>query len=370
MTNNPLHPKDDKHQTDEAWNRFQAKLAEEPINPTWATWTAAHNDNNQNLNTELDQQGTFEAGADHSENHAISTIKPKYVRDKKRKPMTRGRKWAGFAAACCIVGAVIATPVGNKALAAIFNQFKVQNVAAVNESDIRNIFNQISENGEISESINLFGDFKHTNGTLQGEFTPEAAGERLGYPLLPIVKDNQITKAYISPSQSMTFSLHVDEVNKALRKLGASKLLPTSVDGKPITLEIPEQVNYNLSEGEQWANLSQLNVPKVTVDPSISVEEALDAVLNFPLLPDYLKESLQQSRILSGDIPMPIITGDKTTKTTIQGTEVIVQDETSGDYTNFRGTWVKDGQLYMFNGGNMFATHEAFMDKLKELIGS
>lgn len=370
MRSNPLHPKDEKQQTDEAWNRFQAKLAEEHIHPTWATWTAAQNNNDQHMNTALDQQGNFEAVVDHSDNLAISTTNPKSMLDKKRKPMKRTRKWAWFAAACCILGAVIVTPAGNKALAAIFNQFKVQNVATVNESDIRNIFNQMTENGEVNENMNLFGDFKHTNGTLQGEFTPKEAVERLGYPLLPIIKDNQITKVYISPSQSMTFSLHVDEVNKVMQKLGASKLLPTSVDGKPISLEIPEQVNYYLSEGEKWANLSQLNVPKVTVDPSISVEEALEAILNFPLLPDYLKESLQQSRILSGDIPMPIITNDKTTKTTVQGTEVIVQDESEGGYTNYRGTWVKDGQLYMFNGGNMFATQDAFRDKLKELIGS
>lgn len=370
MRSNPLHPKDEKQQIDEAWNRFQAKLAEEHIHPTWTTWTAAQNDNDRHMNTALDQQGKFEAVVDHSDNLAISTTHPKSMLDKKRKPMKRRRKWVWFAAACCILGAVIVTPAGNKALAAIFHQFKVQDIAAVNENDIRNMFSQMTDNGEINENINKFGDFTHSNGTLNGEFTPEQVKERLGYPQLPVVEQNQIQKAYISPSVTLTLRMHVDEVNKMLQKLGASKLLPTSVDGKPITLEIPEQVNYYLSEGEKWANLSQLNVPKVTVDPSISVEEALEAVLNFPLLPDYLKDSLQQSRILSGDIPMPIITGDNTTKTTIQGTDVIVQDETQGEDSIFKGTWVKDGQLYMFNGGNMFATQEAFRDKLKELIGS
>ncbi|MHA6531948.1 hypothetical protein [Paenibacillus sp. BAC0078] len=362
----------DKHGTDEAWAKMEQKLSAERVNPVWATWgqravtqneTTMHGvDAAEPLNNETVQQHALASGAPEPTGN-------KTIRGRSRRPvMTRRRKWAAAAAGVAVFAAILSTPVGNTAMAAILGQFRVQEVTLVNEDDLRNLFYQLGEGGTIGEEVNKFGAFNTSSGKITGMVPVGALQDKLGFSALTGDAINNIKSVYVSPSQEITLTLKVDEVNKALKSLGAKKLLPESIDGKPVTLRLPESVNYDLSKDDHWASLRQMNTPVVDVDPSINVEEAVRAVLDFPLLPDNLKSSLQLSSILAGEIPMPVIKGNHSEQVTVDGTQVILETTEYNNGPDYSATWVNKGQLFELNGGTVYQDKEKFMKQLQELI--
>ncbi|MCZ8511268.1 hypothetical protein O9H85_02185 [Paenibacillus filicis] len=373
----------DKQKLDEAWAKLQAKLAEEPAQPKWAEWNKAGAEwKPAALSEEAAGRPADEAELDRSTvpvkrgELAAETGTGSPGEKRARTWLTRKRKqWIGFAAACCVFGAFIATPAGNEALASILNKFRMQDVTVVQKDDLQQFFNQFAPDGTTREQINKFGTFTQSSGTQRGQLTLAEAEKALGRKLMVPAeyKEDPARTLYVAPSNKLTLQLHVDEVNQALKRLGAKKLLPASVDGKPITLELGETVNYHLGNDQkkEWYSFAQTAVPVITVDPSIPVAQALNAVLDFPLLPGYLKQSLQQSSILSGgNIPLPVIADGTSEKVNVGGTQVIVTTNKSRESTYYFATWVKNGQLYNFGGGNRYTNQEAVLAKVKELIGS
>jgi hypothetical protein len=373
----------DKQKLDEAWSRLQAKLAKEPVQFNWAEWTQASLE--QAIETQL--QGATEMGMTSSDLKTASVtpsfegVKPASTAGTRKQTwalswLHKRRKWAGLAAACLVfVGAFIITPAGNEALASILNKFRMQDVTVVQEDDLQQLFSQISPDGKTREQINKFGTFTQTSGTMQGQFEPAEAAKALGYKLT-VPADYKADKThglFVSPSNKLTFQIHVDEVNQAMKRLGAKKLLPTSIDRKPITLELGETVNYHLvnEQRKEWYSFMQQPVPVITVDPSIPLAEALDAVLEFPLLPANLKQGLQQSSILSGgNVPLPVIKQGNSEKVNVSGINVILTASKETDQIFYSATWVKDGHLYDFGGGNLYKDRALVLAKIKELIGS
>lgn len=366
MTTNPQNSQEDKR-THEAWEKLQMRLASEPANAKWETWGTASRQSGQKL------ADTFTApaasGAASNEPSELHNEAPAPAKASRRRASS-ARKWTAAAAAAVIFGAVLATPMGNNALAAILNQFRVQEIATVDGDTLESMFYQLTP-GESFSKDNSFGEFTTKGGTVQGEFTREQAASRLGYQLLPTDLTGDQDTVRISPSNEITMKMNVAEVNQAMQRVGATKLLPESLDGKPITLTLHESVNYDLNtDQEHWASLTQMQAPEITVDPSVDVKEALDAVLQLPILPSNLKNQLQQSSILAGSIPMPYVV-DKNAKTddiTIGGTKVLVEEHKYNSMTDRRAIWIKDGQMFCFEGGSAYEKEADFMNKLKELV--
>jgi len=374
MTNYSGNQDKDRQKTDEAWAKLQSKLSTESVNPDWALWgqkiqTISEELNSMGNNASAPNSGT--ASEPIFEQEKIKVTNNKAGRRSQCKRMTRRRKWSVVAASVAVFTIVLATPIGNTAMASILNQFRMQEVTVVDEGDLNNIFNQVSENGTVGEAMNKFGTFTNTTGAYHGELPVEKLQETLGYAPPNSSLLANVKTAYVRNSSEVTMNLNIEEVNKTMKRLGAEHLLPESIDGKPITFHIPEIVNYDLSsDNEKWANLSQMNTPVLTVDPSIKVEEALEAVIHFPLLPDYLKTSLQQSSVLSGEIPMPLIKGDRAEQITVNGTSVIVNQYDYSQGPAFSAVWVQKGQLYELNGGSVYTSREQFLEILQELIHS
>ncbi|MFC3749682.1 hypothetical protein [Paenibacillus sp. GCM10012306] len=373
MTKLPLNNDDrEKQATDEAWARLQATLAGEPMNPRWSEWEltqaidegAAAISVFPGVTTEETLQDGISADSDVSIENKVPAP---------RRTMTRRSKWVTVAAGVVALAVILATPIGNTAMAAILNQFRMETVTTVNENELRDMFYKLSDTDNFHEAVNSFGTFTSTPGTFYGEMSPEQVQDNLGYSPLSAALQNNIQKTlFVSPSQDLLLDLNIDKVNEVMKRLGAVKLLPESVNGKPITLHIPESVNYQLGEKKtDWASLQQMKTPILTVDPSIEVEEALEAVINFPLLPDNLKRSLEQTGVLSGEIPMPVVVGNNNEQIEVAGVKVMLEKYIMGKDTNYyNAIWVKDGQLFNFNGGNMFSSKETMIAKLQELIQS
>jgi hypothetical protein len=373
MPSSKIEPSE-AQRTDEAWQRLQQRLALEPMQPKWAS---AGYGPSAAVPAEPDREGP--AAADERAAQAPAPTPQPGDRADRRQPAARsrlrkGRRWAILAAACCVFAAIVATPAGSDALAAMLNKFRMQQVTVVQEDDLRSLFEQLAPEGQTREQINKFGSFSQTSGKLQGEYTPDEAAKLLGRKLIvpeAPTADGKAPKLYITPSNKLTFQINVAEVNGAMKRLGAKQLLPSSINGKPITLELGESAQFNIQDDSRktWYSFTQQPVPVVTVDPSIPVSEALKSVLDFPLLPAHLKESLQQSDILGGgNVPMPVFAQGHADKVNVNGTEVVVTESARGDQASYEATWVKDGQLYQLSGGNRFTDKTSLLAKIKELM--
>jgi hypothetical protein len=384
----------DQKMTDTAWARLQESLSQESEQPQWKLWMQEAQVK-ENLAAETLQGTQMELAAqmvDFDLQAAVvgqaAAVPVKVPLAAAAKPIIdeadaakhtgmlgswvrRNNKRICMATAACLLIAVIATPIGNQALAAILNKFRMQQVTVVDQNELQQLFYSASI-GETRESFNKFGAFTQTSGKISGEHTADEASKLLGRNIVvPQSPNGKDQKLYISSSNAITLNLHVDEVNKTMQRLGAKKLLPQSIDGKPITLEIGETVHLQTSVKERPGySFSQQPVPVVTVDPSISVAEALDAVLQFPLLPEGLKQSLQQANVLNGgSIPLPVITNGQSEKIKLGNLDVIVTTENPGKHVYYNAIWVKNGQLFTLSGGpEVFTSRQAMLDQLAELI--
>lgn len=372
---------------DAAWTKLQSKLAQEPVQPQWSRWseqmttgaaaplTAAITGESAaapslspepNIGPRASRPGSDSAGKKTSGSFAVW--------------MQRNKKWVASAAAVGVIAVTIATPSGNQALAAILNKFRMQQLTVVQEEDLQAILSGAFGDGKERESINKFGTFSQTSGKSVGEVDASEAAKLLGHKLvIPSDYSTKNNNFYVSPTNSITFNMNVDEVNKAMKRLGATKLLPDSVDGKPITLEMGAAVHlYVPVDPEEKIDskgysFTQMTLPTITVDPSIPVAEALDAVLQFPLLPSNLKESLQTAGILQGgSVPLPIIENGQVEKIKVEGMDVIVSTNlyNQGKKAYYSATWVKQGQLFRLDGSNALTSREALIAKATELIKS
>ncbi|OXM83301.1 hypothetical protein [Paenibacillus rigui] len=378
------YKKNEQEFTDAAWSRLQEKLAQEPRHEQWSRWSQQHPDAAAPLLTTAPSVVTA-AGLPAAESNLTGlSAGPDTAPAAKRGAafggwLTKHKKWVSGAAAAIVLTAVIATPAGNEALASILNKFRMQQLTVVQENDLQAILNGAFEDGKEREAINKFGTFTQTSGKAFGEMTTEEAAKKLGHKLfIPKEFNTKDRSIYVSPSQTITFKMNVDEVNKAMTRLGAKKLLPASVDGKPITLETGEAIHLYVqsdpdSKRSPGYSLSQLPVPTITVDPSIKVAEALDAVLQFPMLPQSLKESLQTANVLNGGaVPMPVIANGQTEKTKVEGVEVIVttMEYGHGQDKMLSATWIDHGQLLRLDGSNALTDRQALLAKVSELIKS
>ncbi|NHN30945.1 hypothetical protein [Paenibacillus agricola] len=371
--------------TDAAWAKLQAALSQETENPQWKQW-AEEGAAVQAPMAVLDGQtpsltipaSVDAVNADPLVTKGLPLPLPSLMETGKLKRtgtfdswIRRNNKRIGIATAAFLLVAVIATPLGNEALASILGKFRMQQVTVVNENELQQLFYNAT-NGESRETINKFGTFSQVSGKITGEFTAAEAAKQLKRPIvMPKGLNENDQKLYISPSNAITFKINVDEVNATMARLGATKLLPQSVNGKAITLELGEAANiYTEKKDQPGYSFTQQPVPVVVVDPSISVAEAFDAVMQFPLLPDGLKQSLEQSNVLKGGaIPLPVFSNGQSEKMKLGNVDTIVTSRGSGASIYYSVTWVKDEQLFTLSGNeDVFPSRQALLDQTAELI--
>jgi hypothetical protein len=367
-----------------AWDRLQTQLVKEPVNSQWARWSKQQQEQNisnvsiQDLNmksTSITDSGLEPLTAS-SEAAAVSHEKA-YAK-RKNSWFIKNRKWISGIAAASVLAVAIISPAGNQALAAILNQFHMQQLTVVKADDIQAVTNKVFTDGQSHEAMNKFGAISSKSGTINGEYNFKEAEQLLNRKLIApsdFAQSNE--KVNVSASYEVTLTLNVNEVNKTLKRLGATKLLPSSIDGKPITLKMDETVNYSkqikLNGKQRYYSFTQQAVPVIVVDPSISLPEALDAVIQFPLLPDDIKFSLKASGVLNGgNIPLPVVTYGSAEKLTIQGVEAVLTVDNydtkgQGNTTYYMLKWIKNGQLYSINGDG-FADRNAVIALADELI--
>jgi len=364
-----------KESIDDAWNKLASRLANLTPHPHWEAW--------ERERPAVDGPVLSQGAADEKPASAAETVsreRPRSVRIRAllfRPDVRRLARRFAFAAVCGCAIAWAITPAGSDALAALLQKFRMQEPTIVREQDLEQLFRTMFPDGSTREAVNRLGTFSRTTGESRGAVTLKEAERLLGVDLPePTGFDVQTDRVYLSPAETLTFRLHVDEINRVLRRLGAKTLLPESVDDKPIRLEIGESVSINwkeLAEGrrESWYMLLVQPIPTVDVDPSVPVEEAWKAVVQFPLLPDELRRSLQKTALSEGRAPLPLVTRGDVEKIDVDGVELWIESNPlqseHGENRDYNVFWIRDGHLFMLDGG--LPSKDDMVAKARELIG-
>ncbi|MGO4106286.1 hypothetical protein [Paenibacillus sp. YAF4_2] len=368
MTNHPIDKMDSldrklaglptDEQTNAAWEKLASKLQQQEASPVWEAWsregiTAEETEPKsasaaqENLVEEHDVLG------EHLNAASTGTQQAKPAPAPNRRWLKKHGMKTGIAAAAVLICAVIATPTTNNALAAILSKFKMNQVAVVQEDDFRSALEGFFGTDVSVESSNKYGKFERSViGNGYPEITAAQALDEYGIQV-PEKLDTPFgeqTELHINAQQgqAITFRLDVDAINGVMKKLGAEKLLPASVDGKPITLRMDQGVNadYHIvdtNDNDHFIGLSITPAPVLDMDPSIDAEDAYEALIRFPILPENLKSVLMQStRISEGEVPFPLITDGKVTKTVLKGTDVYFENSVSNG-GGWSATWLEEG---------------------------
>lgn len=360
--------------TDEAWAKLQSRLVHETPHPNWQQWAEfKQKETNERIDQPIEIQRSAHfmntSPSANQEQPNRSTDQPPVKR--RRKMSSTRKKWTTGVAACVIVGAVIATPFGNNAMAALLDQFRVQTLTAVDDGQLSDMFDQYRSENELGEQENRFGTFTSTYGKVEGDFSPSKAAALLNYTLIKEFSKDDQELANIQSSETQTLDMNVDEVNKAIQSLGGTELLPQSLDNTLITIHFPESIHYHTIKDEKYASLTQSKVPTVTFDASVSTDEVFKAIANLPFLPQSLKEGLQTDKIINGALPLPVISNGTNERLTVAGVPVVI---TTQNYSNspvsYSAMWIENGETFNFDGGDVYSTHESFIAELEKLIQS
>ncbi|WP_141502687.1 hypothetical protein [Paenibacillus luteus] len=396
MTTSERSSKKEQEQTEAAWARLQTRLQEVEPSPLWEQWEA-EGAARWSARGNADEPALGSKASTTTQGHALlpvpaldqgNAVPLGRVRsmpsESACKPAQRGaaRRWMkknmGKTIAVCaavFLTVVIATPSTNQALAAWLNTFRMDKVMVVQENDLVTLMNSFMNDGETLELSNRFGDFEQTAHGQWNRITPEGAAKALGFDIPSIkVADNQVVYISSSATQTFTFRLKVNEINRTMSKLGADKLLPLSVDGKKINFDTGKQTQISYQTAGTDANslrrgvmVNYMEVPTVNVDPSVEVKDAFDAVIRFPALPDHIRTSLlQASSLEDGEIPMPLITRGHPEKVAIKGIDVYVERQ---DDQYAAATWLEHGYVVTANFSN-YGNEANVKSVIAELIRS
>ncbi len=368
MTSNERLNKTEQEQLSAAWSRLEEQLEHTEQSPLWEQWEsqAVSNHTEQSAGRPVSSEEAVKEAPDArgiDEVQAPSNVVPlgrkraiSSESDSRLRQSGAVQRWfrrnKGKTVAACaaaLLAVVIAIPSTNEALAAWLNTFRMEKVIVVNEGDLQSLMNSFIGEGESLERNNRFGSFeKHSVGSYEA-ITAEQAAAKLGFPLAAIkLGEDQTTAISSIAAESILLHLNVNEINSAMRKLGADKLLPESVDGKAITFHTGEGVNvtYQSNGGthsEQSVQVTYIKEPSIEVDSSVNVKDAYEAVIRFPALPEHLRTSLQRAVSLeNGEIPMPLIANNDWEKVTIKAVDVYIDMRYVGQ-SSVNAMWLQDG---------------------------
>ncbi|MCM3628551.1 hypothetical protein M3194_14395 [Paenibacillus glycanilyticus] len=355
MTNHPID-----EDTNAAWNKLALKLKEQEGSPVWKAWS---HEGVTAEDTMHKPSGVAHAAEEELKANSEKVVEEKPERREAKPGQPTYRRWlkkhakkTGVAAAAVVICAAIALPSTNEALASILGNFKMNQVAVVQEDDYNTALESFFGTEVSGESSNKFGQFERAViGEGSSDLTAAQAFEKYGIKVPEELKSpfGKQTDLHINgqQGQAITFRLDVDAVNGVMKKLGAEQLLPASVDGKPITLRMGQGVNADYryldsDERERYIGINISPVPVLEMDPSIDAEDAYEALIRFPILPTSLKNVLMQStRISEGEVPFPIITDGHVTKTVLAGTDVYFENSDSWG-GGWRVTWLDNGLVH------------------------
>ncbi|MGF7029253.1 hypothetical protein J2T17_000158 [Paenibacillus mucilaginosus] len=360
--------------TDRAWERFEQMAAREPVPAFW-----------KQAEEGLRSEETKNEGALEMKKTETFLTAPMPVIVKAPKPSTATanigsegawrtenpsqrrlrRLTAGAVAAVLAIG-LITTPLGDRALAALLQTFRIQHMVGVGISAddmtaISELLDHGSPDGERSFKLAQYGSLYQSGGGESRTVTWEEAERLMGATLLQL---GDSTSPVYQPATTLTFHLNVKAVNRLLTRLGSTTTLPDEADGKAIRLHIPSGITAEGTLSGKPVRLLQFGKPELTVQDGIDASAVREAILGLPVLPDSLRTKLAAIRDWRGTLPVPVKDG-VSTSLRLGGNDAVM----TVDGRNRFLIWL-DGDRMGFLSGNTkdFPTESSFIMTAEELI--
>jgi hypothetical protein len=270
------------------------------------------------------------------------------------------------------VGAVLygyfATSIGDRALAAMTQTFRIQQMAGIDMTadDLNALADKLEQgalNGQ-TQGIAQFGTVSQTSGGPAREVTPAEAEKLLGFTL-PAPAEAVPLWQY-KPATTVTLKLNVDAVNRLIQLLGGTSMLPKAADGKSITIDIPAGVYAPIASGSGagTAHIAKFGVPQLTAEDGIDPDAIRKAVLELPVLPESVRLQLAAISDWRNTLPVPNVEG-VTKSVSLNGRDAVLGLLDGERFV----LWLEGGQLTMLRGdAAAFPSDDAIIAFAKERI--
>lgn len=223
----------------------------------------------------------------------------------------------------------------------IFRVEKIKGISLTME-DIQEIQDQINrKNPDIN--IDQLGRMQMSGGETRQSSLSEAAipdDFKLLVPKSLIGSESEVTQ--VDPAR-VEFTLKADAVNELMKSFGATKLLPESIDGKTVAVDMARQVNIVWQTDQGFIQLTETAKPSLEVPADVDVDQIHDALLELPILPDNLKNQLMGITDWKNTLYIPVV-GEISEEVTINGQTAWIYSTGTADGedpdANFRSSLV------------------------------
>ncbi|PYI50548.1 hypothetical protein [Paenibacillus flagellatus] len=371
--------------TDRAWERFERTAAGEPAPAFWRQAEERPRSREARIETRSEEI------QDHDEKDGAVEMKRTGLREVQGAPVVGAtgeraagaigadggwrterpakrrlrRLAAGVAAAVLAIG-LFATPLGDRALAAMMQTFRIQHIVGVgitadDMATISGLLDRGSPEGDRSFSLAQYGTLTQSGGGETRTVTWDEAEKRMGAPLLRL--ENAATPAY-QPATTLTFNLNVKAVNRLLTRLGSVTTLPAEADGKVIRLHIPDGVATEGALSGKPVRLLQFGKPELTMEDGIDAATVREAVLGLPVLPDSLRTKLAAIGDWRSTLPVPARDG-VTASLRLGGHDAVMTVNGKHRYL----LWLDGNRMGLLSGETKdFPAESAFRRAAEELV--
>ncbi len=206
----------------------------------------------------------------------------------------------------------------------IFRVEKIKGIA-LSMDDIQQIQDQINQKNP-NINIDQLGSMKMTGGESTQNSLAEAAAPIDFKLMIPkSLLGTEPTVSQVAPSR-VEFTLKVDAVNELMKSYGATKLLPVSIDGKTVAVDMARQVNMVWQTDKGTVYLTETAKPSLEVPADVDVNQIHDALLELPILPENLKNQLKGITDWKNTLYIPVV-GEISE-------EVMINGQTAWIYSN------------------------------------
>jgi len=355
--------------TDRAWQRFERLARREPVP---AFWSQDHDEKDGAV--AMKQTEAFRAVQKSAIDESSAGMKGVYEARligsngawrTERPAKRRLRRLAVGTAAAAMIAALFTTPLGDRALAAMQQTFRIQHMVGVGISAddmaaISGLLERGSPEGDRSFNLAQYGTLTQSGSGESGTITWDEAARRMGASLLRL---EDSTAPDFQPATTLTFKLNVKAVNRLLTRLGGTTTLPAEADGKAIRLSIPDGISTEGTLSGKPVRLLQFGKPELTVEDGIDAAAVREAVLELPVLPDSLRTKLAAIGDWQSTLPVPA--RDGVTSLRLGGHEAVMSSDGSRRYL----LWLDGDRISLLSGETKdFPAESAFRRAAEELI--
>lgn len=348
---------------DEAWERFQKRIQDEPAGFARMTPAEASNRSKgpavqtQSLATEPAITGRAFL------QQPVDDTDPSRGRAAKRRKKWIGAAGSAAAVAVLVVGAQ--APGAGKAWAAMLQTFRIEHLAALQPGDFTQIQNAVEQAGVTQLDLKQYGQLEQKRSGGYQDMSLAEAQKLAGYPLKALPGTSPSDQVHVQGAQEIILRPHVAKINELIHRLGGKSVLPAELEGQSIVVRFPMVVSQS-SHGKQGSiSLTQTKSPWIEVPPGVNMDDVRQVLLDLPFLPQDMRQRLSQSENWKNTLFVPSGPGGAE-NTRVNGHEAVLMRDSAAHFSTI--LWYNNGVLYNLDGTAADFPTDASLIQMAEAI--